>query len=73
MDFATDSAFFEDEMFTLGQLCSALASGRVAAEERDGAYEIRQLEVRRWQREESSVRTLLSSVGDGAWINGGLI
>jgi len=65
-DYRSDAAIYDDEPFTLGQLCAALEAGRMFAALHDGAYEVSHAQLRRWQREESQVRALLDSVDDNA-------
>ena len=63
-EYTSDAAIYDDEPFTMGQLCAALEAGRMFAAVQDGAYEISHAQVRRWQREETSVRALLDSMED---------
>lgn len=65
-DYSSDAANYDDEPFTMGQLCAALDAGRMFAALHDGAYEISHAQLRRWQREETLVRALLGSVDDAS-------
>ena len=63
-EYQNDAAIYDDEPFTMGQLCAALEAGRMFAALHDGAYEVSHAQLRRWQREETLVRALLDSVDD---------
>lgn len=50
--------------FTFGDLCYAIEKGRVSTERHGGDYELRLHDVRKWQRQEESLRLLLAPLAD---------
>lgn len=52
------------EKVTLGDLCYAIAKGRVSTERRGTDYALRLYDVRRWQRKEESLRFMLAPLAD---------
>lgn len=84
MDFSPDPATTEmtemtemtdiaSEFVTFGDLCYAIEKGRVSTERHGGDYEIRLYDVRKWQRQEESLRILLAPLADSLALDlGGL-
>jgi len=49
---------------TFGDLCRALASGRLSSGRHDAFYELRLADLRRWRRQELAARRLIASLDD---------
>lgn len=61
------------EFVTFGDLCFAIEKGRVSTERHGGDYELRLYDVRKWQRQEESLRLLLAPLADSLALDlGGL-
>jgi hypothetical protein len=62
-----------DELVTFGDLCYAIEMGRVSIERRGASYELRLYDVRKWQRQEESLRIMLAPLADSLALDlGGL-
>jgi hypothetical protein len=62
-----------DELVTFGDLCYAIEMGRVSTERRGASYELRLYDVRKWQRQEESLRIMLAPLADSLALDlGGL-
>lgn len=55
-----------DGSLTFGDLCRAIASGRLSSGRRESFYELRLADLRRWRRQEAAARRLIASLDDGA-------
>lgn len=69
MDYSPDPATTETtgmtpEFVTFGDLCYAIERGRVSTERHGGDYELRLYDVRKWQRQEESLRLLLAPLAN---------
>ena len=66
MEYSPDPATTEmtSELVTLGDLCYAIEKGRVSTERRGASYEMRLYDVRKWQRQEESLRIMLAPLAD---------
>ena len=51
---------------TFGDLCRALASGRLSSGRQEAFYELRMADLRRWRRQEEAARRLIASLDEGA-------
>ncbi len=63
MQFATTG----EGSLTFGDLCRALASGRITSGQRESYYELRLADLRRWRRQELAARRLIASLNDEVW------
>ncbi len=69
----TDMAEVTTEAVTFGDLCYAIEKGRVSTERRGSSYELRISDVRKWQRQEESLRIMLAPLADSLALDlGGL-
>ena len=75
MDYSLDPATHDttaDEV-TFGDLCYAIEKGRVSTERRGSSYELRLYDVRKWRRQEESLRIMLAPLADSLALDlGGL-
>ena len=75
MDYSPDPAMngMVADPVTFGDLCYAIEMGRVSTERRGASYELRLYDVRRWQRQEESLRIMLAPLADSLALDlGGL-
>ncbi len=75
MDYSPDSATTEMvvEMVTFGDLCYAIEMGRVSTERHGASYALRLYDVRKWRRQEESLRLMLAPLAESlAFDLGGL-
>jgi len=69
----TDMAEMTPESVTFGDLCFAIEKGRVSTERHGSSYELRISDVRKWQRQEESLRIMLAPLADSLALDlGGL-
>lgn len=66
MDYSPDPAKNETapDAVTFGDLCFAIAKGRVSVGRRNMHYEMRAYDLRRWLRQEESLRIMLAPLAD---------
>ena len=75
MDYSPDPAMNDmaADAVTFGDLCYAIEKGRVSTERRGSNYELRLYDVRKWQRQEESLRIMLAPLADSLALDlGGL-
>lgn len=63
----TDGADMADvtpDAVTIGDLCYAIEKGRVSTERYGSTYELRLYDVRKWRRQEESLRFMLAPLAD---------
>ncbi|HET9109790.1 MAG TPA: hypothetical protein VFN78_03085 [Ktedonobacterales bacterium] len=75
MDYSLDPATSDTavDSVTFGDLCYAIEKGRVSTERRGASYELRLHDVRRWRRQEESLRIMLAPLADSLALDlGGL-
>lgn len=75
MDYSPDPAMNDTatDPVTFGDLCYAIEKGRVSTERRGSSYELRLYDVRRWRRQEESLRIMLAPLADSLALDlGGL-
>ncbi len=78
MDYSPDPATSDmaeaaSEAVTFGDLCYAIEKGRVSTERCGSSYELRISDVRKWQRQEESLRIMLAPLADSLALDlGGL-
>ncbi len=75
MDYSPDPATNNaaPDAVTLGDLCFAIEKGRVSTDRRGAHYEMRLFEVRRWLRQEESLRIMLAPLASALSLDlGGL-
>ncbi|HEX8732860.1 MAG TPA: hypothetical protein VF725_12465 [Ktedonobacterales bacterium] len=75
MDYSPDPATTQDtpDAVTFGDLCFAIEKGRVSVGRRNAHYEMRVHDVRRWLRQEESLRIMLAPLTDALALDlGGL-
>ncbi|MGH2501031.1 MAG: hypothetical protein ACRDID_00800 [Ktedonobacterales bacterium] len=75
MDYSLDPATTEvvADALTLGDLCFAIEKGRVSTDRQGAHYEMRLYDVRRWLRQEESLRIMLAPLADALALDlGGL-
>ncbi|HZC07964.1 MAG TPA: hypothetical protein VE338_20170 [Ktedonobacterales bacterium] len=69
----TDMTDVAAELVTFGDLCYAIEKGRVSTERRGSSYELRLQDVRKWRRQEESLRVMLAPLADSLALDlGGL-
>ncbi len=51
---------------SFGDLCRAIASGRLTATRQESAYEVQVADLRRWRRQELAARRLIASLDQSA-------
>ena len=66
MEGATRHSTSEEMTLTFGDLCRAIASGRLAMARCGSAYEAPLADLRRWRRQELAARRLIASLDEGA-------
>ncbi len=79
MEYSPDPATTDMELVpppdgvTFGDLCYAIEMGRVSTERCGASYELRLQDVRRWRRQEESLRVMLAPLADSLALDlGGL-
>lgn len=75
MDYSPDPTIdgAAPETVTFGDLCFAIEKGRVSTDRRNTHYEMRLHDVRRWLRQEESLRIMLAPLADALALDlGGL-
>jgi hypothetical protein len=75
MEYSPDPATTDatSEQVTFGDLCYAIEKGRVSTERRGSDYALRLYAVRRWRRQEESLRIMLAPLADSLALDlGGL-
>lgn len=75
MDYSPDPATTDErpDPVTFGDLCFAIEKGRVSTERRGSDYAMRLYDVRRWRRQEESLRIMLAPLADSLALDlGGL-
>ena len=75
MDYSPDLTAQDSvaDALTFGDLCYAIERGRVSTERSGANYEVRLYDVRKWQRQEESLRIMLAPLADSLALDlGGL-
>ncbi|MDE3229854.1 MAG: hypothetical protein KGO05_08215 [Chloroflexota bacterium] len=75
MDYSPDPATTQDapDAVTFGDLCFAIEKGRVSVDRHNAHYKMRVHDVRRWLRQEESLRIMLAPLTDALALDlGGL-
>lgn len=75
MDYSPDPATTQSatDPVTFGDLCYAIEKGRVSTERHGDSYALRLCDVRRWRRQEESLRVMLAPLADSLALDlGGL-
>jgi len=66
MESATRHSTSEEMTLTFGDLCRAIASGRLTLARCGSDYEAPLADLRRWRRQELTARRLIATLDDGA-------